>query len=108
MKKFVAYYRVSTQKQGMSGLGLQAQRNAVSSFIKDDDNLLGEFTEIETGTRKRKRIEIYKAIEFAKKEKAILLVAKLDRLTRDVEFTAALYNGAVEFVCVDNPNANKL
>ena len=108
MKKFVAYYRVSTQKQGMSGLGLQAQRNAVASFIKDDGKLLGEFTEIETGTRKRKRIEIYKAIELAKKDKAVLLVAKLDRLTRDVEFTAALYNGAVEFVCCDNPNANKL
>jgi DNA invertase Pin-like site-specific DNA recombinase len=65
-------------------------------------------TEIETGTRKKKRVEIHRAIELAKKEKAILIVAKLDRLSRDVEFTSALFNGGVEFICCDNPNANKL
>ena len=108
MKKFVSYYRVSTARQGQSGLGLQAQKNAVSSFVKEGGELLGEFTEIETGTRKKKRIEIYKAIELARKEKAVLIVAKLDRLARDVEFTSALFNGGVEFVCCDNPNANKL
>lgn len=108
MKKYVSYYRVSTQKQGASGLGLQAQKNAVSTYLKDGGKLLGEFTEVETGTRKKKRIEIYKAIELAKKEKAILIVAKLDRLARDVEFTSALFNGGVEFICCDNPNANKL
>lgn len=59
MKKYVAYYRVSTKKQGTSGLGLQAQKNAVSSYLKDGGKLLGEFTEVETGTRKKKRIEIY-------------------------------------------------
>jgi DNA invertase Pin-like site-specific DNA recombinase len=108
MKKFVSYYRVSTVRQGESGLGLQAQKNAVASYVKEDGRLVGEFTEVETGTRKKKRKEIYKAIEFARKEKAVLLVAKLDRLTRDVEFTAALFNGGVEFICCDNPNANKL
>jgi DNA invertase Pin-like site-specific DNA recombinase len=108
MKRFVAYYRVSTQKQGSSGLGLQAQKNAVANHISDNGNLVGEFTEVETGTRKKKRVEIYKAIEEAKSNKAILIVAKLDRLARDVEFTSALYNGGVEFICVDNPNANKL
>jgi DNA invertase Pin-like site-specific DNA recombinase len=108
MKKFVSYYRVSTIRQGQSGLGLQSQKNAVASFIKDGGELVGEFTEIETGTRKKKRIEIYKAIELARKEKAILIVAKLDRLARDVEFTSALFNGGVEFICCDNPNANKL
>lgn len=108
MKKFVSYYRVSTVRQGQSGLGLQSQKNDVASFIKDDGELVGEFTEIETGTRKKKRIEIYKAIELARKEKAILIVAKLDRLARDVEFTSALFNGGVEFICCDNPNANKL
>lgn len=108
MKKYVAYYRVSTQKQGASGLGLQAQKNAVSHYLKEGGRLLGEFTEVETGTRKKKRVEIYKAIELAKKEKAILIVAKLDRLARDVEFTSALFNGGVEFICCDNPNANKL
>ncbi len=108
MKKLVAYYRVSTTRQGESGLGLQAQKNAVNAYCKNDGKLIAEFTEIETGTRKKKRIEIYKAIELAKKEKAILVVAKLDRLARDVEFTSALYNGSVEFICCDNPNANKL
>ena len=108
MKKYVAYYRVSTQKQGNSGLGLQAQKNAVANYISDNGNLVGEFTEIETGTRKKKRVEIYKAIELAKANKAILIVAKLDRLARDVEFTSALFNGGVEFICCDNPNANKL
>lgn len=108
MKKYVAYYRVSTQKQGNSGLGLQAQKNAVANYISDNGNLVGEFTEVETGTRKKKRVEIYKAIELAKANKAILIVAKLDRLARDVEFTSALFNGGVEFICCDNPNANKL
>ncbi len=108
MKKFVSYYRVSTIRQGQSGLGLQAQKNAVASYVKDGGELIGEYTEVETGTRKKKRVEIYKAIELARKEKAILIVAKLDRLARDVEFTSALYNGGVEFICCDNPNANKL
>jgi DNA invertase Pin-like site-specific DNA recombinase len=108
MKKYVAYYRVSTQKQGASGLGLQAQKNAVANHISDKGNLVGEFTEVETGTRKKKRIEIYKAIELAKTNKAVLIVAKLDRLARDVEFTSALFNAGVDFICCDNPNANKL
>jgi DNA invertase Pin-like site-specific DNA recombinase len=108
MKKYIAYYRVSTQKQGNSGLGLQAQKNAVANHISDNGSLIGEFTEVETGTRKKKRVEIYKAIELAKANKAILIVAKLDRLARDVEFTSALYNAKVEFICCDNPNANKL
>ena len=108
MKKFIAYYRVSTKKQGTSGLGLQAQKNAVSNYVGINGEIIGEFTEVESGTRKKKRVEIYKAIELAKKEKATLVVAKLDRLARDVEFTSALYNGNVEFVCCDNPTANKL
>jgi len=108
MKKFVAYYRVSTQKQGNSELGLQAQKNAVANHVNDKGNLVGVFTEIETGTRKKKRIEIYKAIELAKSNKATLIVAKLDRLARDVEFTSALFNAGVDFICCDNPSANKL
>jgi DNA invertase Pin-like site-specific DNA recombinase len=108
MRKYVAYYRVSTQKQGNSGLGLQAQKNAVANQIKSNDKLIAEFTEVETGTRKKKRVEIYKAIELARANKAVLIVAKLDRLARDVEFTSALYNSGVEFLCCDNPTANKL
>lgn len=102
-KKYVAYYRVSTGKQD---LGLEAQRSAVSEYANGD--LIAEFEEKETGTRKKKRIEIYKAIELVKKENAILLVAKLDRLARDVEFTSALFNSGVEFICCDNPHANKM
>jgi predicted site-specific integrase-resolvase len=108
MKKFVTYFRVSTAKQGESGLGLQAQRNSVDNYVLGKGEIVGAFTEVETGTRKKKRVEIYKAIELAKKDKAVLLVAKLDRLARDVEFTSALYNANIEFICCDNPNANKL
>lgn len=107
-KKFVSYYRSSTQKQGEFGLGIQAQKSAVKSYVGLNGLLIGEFTEIETGTRKKTRTEIYRAIELAKSSNAILVVAKLDRLTRDVEFTSALFNGGIEFVCCDNPNANKL
>lgn len=108
MKKFISYYRVSTAKQGLSGLGLQAQKDSVTNFIGDKGKMIAEFTEIETGTRKKKRVEIYKAIELAQKEKAILIVGKLDRLSRDVQFTSALFNAGIEFICCDNPNANKL
>lgn len=108
MKKYIAYYRVSTARQGKTGLGLQAQQNAVQNYISGKGETIAEFTEVESGTRKKKRVEIYKAIELAKLENAILIVAKLDRLARDVEFTSALFNGKVDFICCDNPNANKL
>ena len=108
MKKYVAYFRVSTAKQSKSGLGLQAQKDAVVNYTGGKGKIIEEFIEVETGTRKKKRIEIYKALELAKKEKAVVIVGKLDRLARNVEFTAALYNGGVEFICCDNPNANKL
>jgi DNA invertase Pin-like site-specific DNA recombinase len=109
MKKYVCYYRVSTQKQGAEGLGILGQKNAVERFIGNSQaDILGEFIEVETGTRKRKRVEIYKAIDLAKKHGATLLVAKLDRLARNVEFTSALYNAGLDFVCCDNPTANKL
>jgi ribosomal protein L18E len=107
MKNYVAYYRVSTSKQ-IDGLGLSAQSLSVSNYIQGKGVLIASFTEIETGTRKKKRIEIYKAIEYAKANNAILIVAKLDRLSRDVAFTSALYSAGVDFVCVDNPVANKL
>ncbi len=108
MKKYVCYFRVSTQKQGFDGLGINAQKEAVKKFIRNEDIIVGEFTEVETGTRKKSRIEIYKAIALAKSTGGTILVAKLDRLARNVEFTSALYNAGVDFICCDNPTANKL
>jgi DNA invertase Pin-like site-specific DNA recombinase len=108
MKNYVAYYRVSTQMQGIEGLGIQSQINAVTNYVNGNGNIIATYSEVETSTRKKKRIEIYKAIEYAKANNAILVVAKLDRLARDVSFTSALYNGNIDFVCCDNPSANKL
>lgn len=108
--KFVAYYRVSTQEQGNSGLGLEAQREAVLRFLNGGEwELIGEFTEVESGTRRKlkKRPQLAEALRIAAKEGATLLVAKLDRLARDVQFIAELLNGKVKFVCCDMPEADK-
>ena len=108
--KFVAYYRVSTDKQGASGLGLEAQRELVQRFLNGGRwQLIGEFTEIESGTRKRlkQRPMLQAALDLARKQKATLVVAKLDRLARDVEFISTLLNGKVPFVCADMPEADR-
>lgn len=108
--KFVAYYRVSTDRQGQSGLGLQAQRDLVTTFLNGGRwSLVGEFTEIESGTRKRlrERPMLQAALDLARKQKATLVVAKLDRLARDVEFISTLLNGKVPFVCADMPEADR-
>lgn len=104
MKKFVAYYRVSTQKQGLSGLGLQSQKLTVNNFIGDNE-LIEEYTEIETG-KNDKRIELQKAISTAKKNNATLIIAKLDRLSRNASFILALRDSNINFVCCDMPDAN--
>jgi DNA invertase Pin-like site-specific DNA recombinase len=104
--KIVAYYRVSTKKQGASGLGLEAQKKTVADFAKCG-KIVGEYTEVESG-KFADRPELQKAIAHAKLAKATLVVAKLDRLARNVEFTAALMNSGVEFIACDNPHANRL
>ena len=104
MKNFVAYYRVSTNKQGLSGLGLQSQKTTVNNFIANN-NLIGEFTEIESG-KNDKRIELKNAIELAKKNNATLIIAKLDRLSRNASFILALRDSNINFVCCDMPDAN--
>lgn len=106
--KFVAYYRVSTGRQGKSGLGLDAQRERVLSYLNGGNwSLVGEFTEVESG-RMNDRPALESAIKLCKKERATLVVATLDRLTRDLAFGAMLLNDRqVKFVCADFPEASR-
>jgi DNA invertase Pin-like site-specific DNA recombinase len=110
--KFIAYYRVSTERQGKSGLGLDAQRTAVLDYLNGGGwKLLGEFTEVETGKGRNalaRRPQLRAALEACRKHKATLLIAKLDRLARNVFFVSGLMESGVEFVAVDMPMANRL
>ena len=95
--KFVAYYRVSTDKQGQSGLGLDAQRQAVMTYLNGGPwKLIAEFTEVETGKR-ADRPELQKALAACRKHKGKLIIAKLDRLSRNLAFIATLMDSNVEF-----------
>jgi DNA invertase Pin-like site-specific DNA recombinase len=106
--KFVAYFRVSTDRQGKSGLGLEAQRKSVLDYLDGGRwKLIAEFTEIESGKRSD-RPELAKALAACKRQKAKLVIAKLDRLSRNLAFVATLMDSGVEFIAVDNPHANKL
>ena len=108
-EKFVAYYRVSTDRQGQSGLGLEAQKQAVTCFIKGNGNtLIREFTEIESGKTAKNRPQLLSAMKLCKKEKATLIIAKLDRLARNVHFISGLMESKIPFVAVDNPHATPL
>ncbi|PNY79333.1 resolvase [Deinococcus koreensis] len=105
----VAYYRVSTVKQGASGLGLEAQRAAVQAFAAGRGLVLAqEFTEVETGTRKRHRPQLAAALAQSRRTGAVLLIAKLDRLARNVAFVSALMESGVRFVAVDMPEVDNL
>ena len=96
--RFVAYYRVSTDTQDKSSLGLDAQRNAVLQYLNGGDwSLAGEFTEIESGKR-NERPELAKCLAVCKRQKAKLVIAKLDRLSRNVAFIATLMDSGVEFI----------
>jgi DNA invertase Pin-like site-specific DNA recombinase len=106
--KLIAYYRVSTKQQGESGLGLEGQTFAVESYARQiGATVLRSYREVETG-KKSDRPELSKALTDAKRSKAILVIAKLDRLARNVAFTANLMESGVEFVACDNPHANRL
>lgn len=111
-KKYVAYYRVSTQKQGQSGLGLEAQEAAVLNHLKDSNSeLMAAFTEIETGkgaNALEKRPQLRKAIELCRKQGACLIIAKLDRLARNVHFVSGLLETGCDFIAADMPQANKV
>jgi len=109
MKTYIVYFRVSTKKQGRSHLGLDAQKTIVDNYIKSHDGgkIINEYTDIETGTNKRIRIELTKAIAEAKRTTSTLLIAKLDRLSRNVYFTSMLLESKVDFIACDIPEANK-
>ena len=110
--KFIAYHRVSTQKQGASGLGLEAQKEAVSRFLNGGEwELLDEYVEVETGKGAdalAKRPQLKAALAACRKEGATLIIAKLDRLSRSVHFVSGLMESKVRFVACDMPEANEL
>jgi len=104
-KRYVSYRRVSTHKQGRSGLGLEAQEAAVANYVtQQGGELLRDFLEIESG-KVNDRPQLRAAISFAKRSQATLLVAKLDRLSRNVAFLATLLESKADFIAVDNPHA---
>lgn len=106
--KIVSYYRVSTRKQEESGLGLEGQQAAVADFAnRNSGQIIARYTEVESG-KKADRPELSRALAHARRSKATLVVAKTDRLSRNVAFLSSLMDSGVEFVACDNPHANRL
>ncbi|TPG52451.1 recombinase family protein [Roseomonas nepalensis] len=107
--RFVAYYRVSTDKQGRSGLGLEAQRAAVAAHVAGVSRavVVAEFVEVESG-RKKDRPQLAAALAAVRAHCAVLVIAKLDRLARNVHFVSGLLESGVEFVAADMPTVNRL
>ncbi|MXQ11188.1 recombinase family protein [Microvirga makkahensis] len=106
--KFVAYFRVSTVRQGQSGLGLEAQQEAVRTYLsRNDGSLVAEVIEIESGKRSD-RPKLTEALRLCRLHGATLIIAKLDRLARNVAFISNLMDSGVDFVAVDFPQANRL
>src|ERR1017187_1278743 len=108
MIKFIEYSRVSSKMQGIDGYGIDAQKYAVSEYVKKlvGGEIIGSYSEQESGA-KNDRPELLKALAQAKKEKAVLLVARLDRLSRDSAFLITLKKSEVEFRCVDMPECDQ-
>lgn len=108
MCRVVAYYRVSTEAQGRSGLGLDAQRHSVRALCDGRSwQIVAEYTEVESGKRNN-RPQLEAALADARRTGAKLVVAKLDRLSRNAEFTLRMRNSGVDFTCADNPDVNRL
>jgi DNA invertase Pin-like site-specific DNA recombinase len=106
-KKFVLYLRVSTSKQGLHGLGMDAQRQAAVAFLTGaDGELLGEYAEVESG-KETDRPQLQQAIALCRKTKARLLIAKLDRLARNASFLLGLRDSGIDFVAADMPHADR-
>lgn len=107
MATFVSYIRVSTLMQGQSGLGLEAQREAVARHL-GANMPIAEFLEIESGKSAINRPQLQAALDLCKRKKAVLVIARLDRLSRSVNFISGLLDSGVEFIACDNPHANKM
>lgn len=106
--KWVCYFRVSTTRQGQSGLGLDAQRNSVTRYIAEKGGeIIGEFTEIESGKKASNRPALNKAIAVCRIRRATLCIAKLDRLARNVHFISGLLETGVDFLAVDQPTKDR-
>jgi len=106
-KRYICYFRVSTVRQGQSGLGLEAQRVATETFLRATEAVaFAEFTEIESGKRTN-RPELTEAIKACRESGATLLIAKLDRLARNVHFISGLLESGVKFTAIDMPNADR-
>jgi DNA invertase Pin-like site-specific DNA recombinase len=106
--RFVAYYRVSTERQGRSGLGLEARKTAVRDFLdRGRWRLVGEYVEVESGNR-NDRPQLNKALHHAKVTGSRLVIARLDRLSRNAAFLLTLRDSGVRFVCADMPDATEL
>ena len=106
--KFIAYYRVSTNKQGHAGLGMQAQRDSVANYLATTKGeLLEEYTEVQSG-KKNDRPELEKALRKCKLTGCTLLIAKIDRLSRNASFLLSLKDSNLAFVAADMPEANRL
>ncbi len=106
--RIIAYFRVSTKRQGQSGLGLDGQRAAVEAFAQQHaTSIVASYVEVESGKRSD-RPELAKALAHARRSKATLVVAKLDRLSRNVAFLSKLMDSDVDFIAIDNEHANRL
>lgn len=106
MKNYISYYRVSSKHQGISGLGLEAQKSTVRRFLSENDKLIAEYEEIETG-KSNTREQLNSAIAHCQKADSTLIIAKLDRLSRNVAFISKLMETNIEFVACDMPQATQ-
>jgi DNA invertase Pin-like site-specific DNA recombinase len=102
--KFIAYFRVSTERQGKSGLGLAAQHRKISDFVARSGTLIGEFCDVQSG-RDDSRVELQKALQLAKRDDAKIVIARLDRFSRRVSFIANILEQGIGLVCAEMPNA---